>query len=943
MSISSALVETGPALPPGNTAGTRRRGRSERIPHGWNTTDEQEVTRRRHRGEAEVTTVTVLEPEHGIFGCFDVRSATGGAYEVEIRSVSERTNTCGCVDFRVNGLGTCKHIEGVLSRIPRHIAASNGHDAASSRVEIFRPGDADLPIVVWPGDQGLAQAARRLLARHLDGSDRIVGPAALAQVCQAVEAGPPALRRRIRLSRSLGDWAEERRRQQAQQDSRDADLTAFKRMPDDLGFLKLPLLPYQRGGVAHLAFTERALLADEMGLGKTIQAIAACTLLRKLGRAATVLVVSPASLKGEWQEQVARFTDLESAIVSGGRHQRLARYREPLFFNLAGYEQVTADHVAINELLRPDIVILDEAQRIKNWETKTARAIKKLRSRYAFVLTGTPIENRIDEIYSIVQFLDPSVFGPLFRFNRLYYQFDDRGRPIGVHNLDDLGRRLAPLLLRRRKEDVEGELPPRTTKTYFSGMTDEQRARHDDYELRAARIARIAEHRPLTRDEFEKLQQYLACMRMICDTPAILDPSCRDSPKLEEFERVMADYLAEPDRKLIIFSEWVTMLEMAGELLHENGIEFARHTGAVAQDQRRREVARFKTDPDCRVLLSTESGGVGLNLQAATVVVNLDIPWNPAKLEQRIARAWRKHQTRPVTVLNFVTEHSIEHRMLSLLAIKRQVAAGVLDGEAATTITLRPGRASFVERVAALLKPAEATPAARPATLAERLVQAQKDKLLLVTEFANGATEGTLLAVVDGDAQAASRRLAEAAIDGETPRHIEVIDRATHAAIARLVEAGIIQFTAAPASELHRAAGFAATPSAADRERVEKARQALSVAERKLRMARLLASGGFAEEVRVPAFDTATAALRAVAVAKSLPEIEARLGNGATNGEIASLLTESRALPEGAIRATAPLFQEGSGEDDPQILLAAAAAAYEAAAATLAAGVSAAV
>jgi len=929
-------METRLASLPSGRSGTRRRGRSERIPYGWNTTDEQEAIRRRYRGEAEVTVVTPLEPEHGIFGSFEVRSATGGAYEVEIRSLAERINTCGCVDFRVNGLGTCKHIEGVLSRVSRHLATAGGHSEASSRVEIFRPAGADLPIVIWPGDFAPASAVRRLFADHLDGSDRIADLDTLAAVRRAVEIAPPALRRSIRLSRSLDDWAEERRRQQGRKDSREADLAVFKRMPDDLDFLKLPLLPYQRTGVAHLAFTERALLADEMGLGKTIQAIAACALLRKVGRAATVLVVSPASLKGEWQEQIARFTDLDSVLVSGGRHQRLARYREPVFFNLAGYEQVTADHVAINELLRPDIVILDEAQRIKNWETKTARAIKKLRSRYAFVLTGTPIENRIDEIYSIVQFLDPAVFGPLFRFNRLYYRLDDRGRPIGVHNLDDLGRRLAPLLLRRRKEEVEGELPARTIKTYFSGMTDEQRARYEDYEMRAARIARIAQHRPLTKAEFDELQRWLACMRMMCDTPAILDPSCRDSPKLEEFERVIADFLAEPDRKLIVFSEWLAMLEMVGEVLHENGIEFARHTGAVPQEQRRREVARFKTDPDCRVLLSTESGGVGLNLQAATVVVNLDIPWNPAKLEQRIARAWRKHQTRPVTVLNFVTEHSIEHRMLTLLAVKRQVAAGVLDGESGTTIILRPGRASFVERVAELLKPAEPKPAPRPASLAERLVQAEKEKLLLVTEFAGGTSEGTLLAVVDGDAQAASRRLAEAAGDeGTPPRRIEVIDRATNDAISRLIEAGIIQFAAAPASELHRAAGFATMPSAADRQRAEKARQALSVAERKLRMARLLASGGFAEEVRVPAFDTATAALRAVAVAKSLPEFEACLGNGAPNGDIASLLAETRVLPEGAIRATTPLFQEG--EDDPQILLTAAAAAYEAATAALAA------
>ena len=134
----------------------------------------------------------------------------------------------------------------------------------------------------------------------------------------------------------------------------------------------------------------------------------------------------------------------------------------------------------INTHLKPDIVVFDEAQQIKNWQTKTARKIKRLHAPHAFVLTGTPIENRIDELYSIVQYLDPELLGPLFRFNRDFYQLDERGRPTDYKNLGQLRERVRPLMLRRRKQEVETELPGRTVKTYFVAMAEEQQLRYDD-------------------------------------------------------------------------------------------------------------------------------------------------------------------------------------------------------------------------------------------------------------------------------------------------------------------------------------------------------------------------------------------------------------------------------------------------------------------------------
>ena len=222
-----------------------------------------------------------------------------------------------------------------------------------------------------------------------------------------------------------------------------------------LDVLTHPLLPYQRAGAMHLAFGERALLADDMGLGKTIQAIAACELLAGRKGVGRVLVVCPASLKAEWEEQIVRFCARPTHLVFGPRAQRLAAYRDPAFFTIVNYEQVLGDADDINALLQPDIVVLDEAQRIKNWQTKTARQVKSLR----LALRLRADRHAGGKSHRRALFDRPisrsEIFGPLFRFNRDFYELDERGRPIDYKNLAELRERVAPVMLRRRKADVE--------------------------------------------------------------------------------------------------------------------------------------------------------------------------------------------------------------------------------------------------------------------------------------------------------------------------------------------------------------------------------------------------------------------------------------------------------------------------------------------------------
>ena len=888
-------------MPPKATKFARKKAEKAPAHHDWRTTDADEINKRRQRAREEKFKIQNLDPQHPVFSNFSVHSASGLCYSVEIRDLMRRQFSCNCVDFRINRLGTCKHVEAVLlllqSRFkPLYKAAKL---AGPTRIEIV-PDVLTGTLRAVPGEKALPRALRTCF--NADGSAVTGTTAEVAfETVTKLAADLPELR----VSQDVPPWMENRRRGIEATELRHQYELKVQSGEWPVQETFVPLFPYQREGMLHLAFTERALLADEMGLGKTIQAIAACALLHRLGKARRVLVVTPASLKTEWEEQIRRFTGLPYRLVFGNRLQRLATYTasgagqdyntggSAAFFTIVNYEQMVSDSLDVNERLRPDIVVLDEAQRIKNWSTKTAQAVKRLQSRYAFVLTGTPIENRIDELHSLMDFLNPGVLGPLFCFNREFYELDDRGRPVGFRNLDRLHARIAPYMLRRRKAQVETELPMRTDRNHLVPLSVEQRSTYSAHEQEVMWLVNIALKRPLTQQQSEKLQRELAMMRMICDTNYILDPKDRVCPKLAELEKLLEE-CRENDAKIIVFSEWERMLDLVRTLCQEMGIGFAWHTGSVPQQRRRAEINAFKEDPACRVFLSTDSGATGLNLQVASVVVNCDLPWNPAKLEQRIARAWRKHQTKPVTVINLVSENTIEHRMLATLAAKQTVSASVLDtpGEI-TAIKFRGIQKEFLAKLKQMVTatdqvlPEKSVPPVSPIDPAVAFVRRARERLgpaLVGCEerFPQSGPHSVLLVIVERDA-ARWRETAEALhnelfgagkTDPLAPTKLEVIDRATHDAIEALTSAGLlVSATRAtrPLFPVEETAGKPATLSADELAKLEQHRER---AVRALGIARVLAEAKFEDEARPRLLEAILHMARGLAVRNRMPEPE---------------------------------------------------------------------
>jgi hypothetical protein len=880
-------------------AKTTERESKHKLPptNDWRTSDSDEIAKRRQRARDESFLITNTSPAHPIFSNFRVQSASGLAYAVEVRDLNWHGTVCDCVDFRSNGLGFCKHVEAVhLYLQARHRKLFNAaQQTGSNRIEVTLDSAAD-------GLRVLSNGSRlpRIFAKWFDAEGRMRGSSS-EPVLDALRQMRDSQSHGIRISQEVGPWLENRRRAAERQQLRREYELRVQSGEWPAQETLVPLFPYQREGMLHLAFTERALLADEMGLGKTIQAIAACVLLHRLGKASRVLVVTPASLKTEWEEQIRKFCALDYQVVFGGKARRLKAYTSSAgqpFFTIVNYEQMVSDALDVNARLAPDVVVLDEAQRIKNWNTKTAQAVKRLRSRYAFVLTGTPIENRIDELHSLMDFLNPSALGPLFRFNRDFYQLDERGRPAGYRNLDLLHQRIKPFMLRRRKAEVETELPERTDRNHFIPLHDLQRETYTGHEQQVLKLVNIAARRPLTQQEQDKLQRELAMMRMICDTNYILDPEDKTCPKLAELEKIL-DECGENGAKIIIFSEWERMLYLVRELCDTRGAGYAWHTGSVPQQRRRAEINAFKNDPQCRVFLSTDSGATGLNLQTASVVINCDLPWNPAKLEQRIARAWRKHQTKPVTVINLVSENTIEHRMLDTLALKQSVALSVLDkpGEV-KEIKLRSGRQAFIERLQQLVTPAAQPTVGRPssapvATALSRALPADRALAFaqLAAERVNGALvrceerypqagpHSVLVVVVDRDAANWSGKLATlhaelfgpGKADPLAPVRLEVIDRATDETIQRLIATGLISRTTRAIRPLVLG-GDPAEASPLSAEEQAKVTAFRDRATRKLKMAGVLGAGGFEDEARQAVLETIHNLACALAVENRLPE-----------------------------------------------------------------------
>ncbi|MEE8409095.1 MAG: DEAD/DEAH box helicase [Myxococcota bacterium] len=670
----------------------------------------------------------------------------GRPYATRLISVDPIGTTCDCADFVRSALGICKHGLVVMQHLfakPRKLERARLAQSAPGHAHLgwdpIRPmtgADDWLERVVWrdgPAPLGRPSKALAAILRQLE-----PGPGQ-ARTLARTHADSPAAR--LRLVEELIAFVEPVVKRQnggpAQADAvlmrllsvervrlreRLACSGSVKRLTARPKGLKRSLYPYQREGLRRFLECGRLLLADDMGLGKTIQAIAACHVLYRTQRVRRGLILVPASLKAQWLGEWQQWSDVPVRVVDGSAVERAAIYRGcKRGFLIMNYEQLLRDFPYV-DTFDPQLVVLDEAQRIKNWATKTAQFVKQLRPAYRLVLTGTPMENRIDELASIVEWVDELALEPVWRLGPLHTVSADGEHAVaGARNLDTLRARLSGCMLRRIRREVLHQLPPRTDTQIPITFTEAQEAEHRLLDRPIASLVGRREQRPLTHEEFLRLMSLLTRQRMICNGLALHDfddvwPSIHEvrgrnpalldglsSPKLGELRELVQNLVVEQERKIVVFSQWRRMLRLASwaveDILSGAGLRGLFFTGGERQRRRVQNIADFHDDPNARILWATDAGGVGLNLQAAaSCCINLELPWNPAVLEQRIGRIYRIGQRRSIEVYNLVSEAGIESRIATLVANKRALFTGLFDGTSNEVTFSESG--SFLSRLA---------------------------------------------------------------------------------------------------------------------------------------------------------------------------------------------------------------------------------------------------
>ncbi len=411
--------------------------------------------------------------------------------------------------------------------------------------------------------------------------------------------------------------------------------------------LKLPgsLRPYQWEGVRFLLSHDAALLADEMGLGKTVQLAVSLSTLFKTSSARRALVVAPASLRLNWEREVRRWApNLSVRKLEGDANERIYQYRLPIHVLIASYEQVRADAARLGSRVRFDVAVLDEAQRIKNTDSDTALACRILRRDRSWVLTGTPVENRVADLLGVFRFVCPGLLRPSM-------------------SRAEMHEAMGPFFLRRRKADVLPELPPIIMQDIPLELSGRQK---DAYDRLWANRGGALPNQAGTVSEV-RLLALITKLKQQCN----YDRDTGESSKLQALMTIV-DGLTSQD-KLLVFSQYVETLHwLSGNL--EQLLPTEVFHGGLSQADRDTVLDRFRDLPGPRVLLvSLRAGGTGLNLQEATRVVLFDRWWNPALEAQAVNRAHRFGRENVLHVFRFLVSDSIEERIAQVLGEKTEL------------------------------------------------------------------------------------------------------------------------------------------------------------------------------------------------------------------------------------------------------------------------------
>lgn len=489
----------------------------------------------------------------------------------------------------------------------------------------------------------------------------------------------------------------------------DPDLMTYE-CPRFLG----ELYPFQVEGAIFLLNTKRAILADMTGLGKCPQALAAIAKLVEDKEIKRTIVFCPNTIKRQWESETKKFTDLIPLVISGTKKKREKQYKEAheagAHIVIINYELLLRDLQQI-KLLRADVVVADEVSAIKNQNAKKTKAIKELVSKYKFALSATPMENSPVELFSICQWVDPEIFGNWWQFFNKHVVKDYWGGIARYKDIEVIGRKLKGVMLRRKKEEVADQLPDIVPQVRMIELDKTTRFVYDA--ICGKLVSQIDEAKSLMKSDVEGSSSdyksasgnalaLFTLLKQVCDDARLLETSKSEfaegfvrlfdtgkvkSNKLDEIKTVVEEVMRN-EEKVVIFTEYKRMIPLLKEKL-KGMSTIVEISGGVKEEQRHKNREQFWNDKATKILISTDAGKYGQNLQCASYLISVDAPWNPATFEQRIGRIYRLGSTvQSVTVISFITRGTVEERIMEILEKKLDLFEQIIDGKSIEHIKL---------------------------------------------------------------------------------------------------------------------------------------------------------------------------------------------------------------------------------------------------------------
>lgn len=506
-----------------------------------------------------------------------------------------------------------------------------------------------------------------------------------------------------------------------------ADVLVSLKVPGLLG----TLYPYQKLGVMFSLTNGRGvLIADEMGLGKTLQALSTALYMKHEGKIQEALIITPPSLKFNWALEIEKWTNEPYVVIDGSPDERIAQWlNNDVFFYVVNFELLLEDlfggrnykakegekeHERIEReakmkksakrarILKPikerlwGFIAVDEAHALKNHKSKRTKNVRSLRSSFRMGLTGTPMDGRLEELHSVMEFICPGLLGSYTRFMQRHAETDNFGKVKKYKRIGEVRDKIAPHFIRRLKKDVLKDLPDKIYSNRIIVMSNVERKVYNA----------LAEHGHVATKETEQLVATIRC-KQFCDSPRLIadalakeeNPDEKEikklrkmkSSKMDIFKEILEEVVVENAHKVLVFSQYAEMVKIIMELFDEMGLKYLCIWGKTDKKVRSEYQKQFNEDKTIDIMVGTEAMSTGLNFTSANYVINYDDNWAPAFMSQREDRAHRIGQKNVVTVINFVCKDTIEERIRSVLYHKSAISAQALGDDTDEMVLKRLG------------------------------------------------------------------------------------------------------------------------------------------------------------------------------------------------------------------------------------------------------------